>query len=273
MNGANVGNVAVTCTAYYSIGGTISGLTGTLVMRADNVGDNNTFTTNGAFTFGEQSAEGNAYNVTVVTQPAGQTCTVTNGSGTLNANVTNVLVACTTTPPPPQTYTIGGTISGLAASTTVVLQKNGGDNLSRGANGAFTFATPLANGAAYSVTVLTQPAGQTCAVTSGSGNVAGANVTSVSVNCSSNTTDYSIGGTITGLTGAGLEDRRHLGKRGHGRLGRNDVYVARPAREQLRVRHRQYRPSLPVRPAYCSSRTGSSPARTSATWTSAASPT
>src|SRR5262249_33073756 len=45
------------------------------------------------------------------------------------------------------TYSVGGTVSGL--SGTVVLQDNGGDDLSVTANGAFTFATRLANGAVY----------------------------------------------------------------------------------------------------------------------------
>ena len=39
-------------------------------------------------------------------------------------------------------YSVGGTVSGL--SGTVVLQDNGGDNLSVSANGSFTFATSLA---------------------------------------------------------------------------------------------------------------------------------
>src|SRR5208337_980502 len=40
---------------------------------------------------------GNVYNVTVETNPPGQTCAVTNGSGTVaSANVTNVAIACTT---------------------------------------------------------------------------------------------------------------------------------------------------------------------------------
>ena len=43
----------------------------------------------------------------------------------------------------------------------MVLQDNGADNLTLTANGPFTFATRLAPGAAYAVTVKTNPAGQT----------------------------------------------------------------------------------------------------------------
>lgn len=39
-------------------------------------------------------ASGTLYAVTVQTQPAGVTCTVTNGSGTVTGNVTNISVAC-----------------------------------------------------------------------------------------------------------------------------------------------------------------------------------
>ena len=91
-------------------------------------------------------------------------------------------VTCTSS----ATYTVGGTVSGL--SGTVVLQDNGGDNLSLSANGTFTFATALATGAAYNVTVLTNPTGQTCTVTNGSGTVAAANITNVAVTCTNSTT-------------------------------------------------------------------------------------
>ena len=98
------------------------------------------------------------------------------------------------------TYTVGGSVSGL--SGTVVLQDNGGDNLSVAANGPFTFATPLASGAAYAVTVASSPAGQTCTVSSGSGTVGSANVTSVAVTCTSAAT-YTVGGSVSGLSGDG----------------------------------------------------------------------
>lgn len=83
------------------------------------------------------------------------------------------------------TFSIGGTITGLTASG-LVLQNNAGDNLTA-ASGAttFTFATKVNTGAAYAVTVKTQPAESTCTVSSGSGN-ASANITNVNVSCASN---------------------------------------------------------------------------------------
>ena len=120
----------------YSIGGTVSGLSGTVVLQ-DNGGDDLSVSANGAVTFATKLPTGAAYNVTVKTNPAGQTCTVAGGSGTVgSANVTNVAVTCTT-----NMYSIGGSVSGL--SGTVVLQDNGGDDLSVSANGAVTFATEL----------------------------------------------------------------------------------------------------------------------------------
>lgn len=81
------------------------------------------------------------------------------------------------------TYTIGGTTSGLTG--TLVLQNNAGDNLSV-TTGSFTFATAIGDSVAYAVTILTQPSGQTCVVSNGSGTVASANITSVSVTCTNN---------------------------------------------------------------------------------------
>jgi uncharacterized delta-60 repeat protein len=77
-------------------------------------------------------------------------------------------------------FTIGGTVTGLTG--TVVLQNNGGDNVSLTADGSFTFAKQLAKDAAYLVTVLTPPTGQVCTVSSGAG-TATEKVTTVSVSC------------------------------------------------------------------------------------------
>jgi N-acetylneuraminic acid mutarotase len=117
----------------------------------------------------------------VGTQPTGQTCTVTNGTGTIAAaNVTNVAISCSAVT---VTHTVGGTLSGLGSGLSVTLLNNGGNSLVRNANGAFTFTTPLATGAAYAVTVGTQPTGQTCTVTNGTGTIAAVDITSVGVAC------------------------------------------------------------------------------------------
>jgi 6-phosphogluconolactonase (cycloisomerase 2 family)/chitodextrinase len=112
-------------------------------------------------------------------------------------------IATATTQTAVSTYTIGGTMTGLAGSG-LVLQNNGGNNQAVGANGAFTFSTPLAAGAAYAVTVLTQPSAptQSCVVTNGSGTVGTANITNVAISCT--TVTRTIGGTVTGLAGSGL---------------------------------------------------------------------
>ena len=81
------------------------------------------------------------------------------------------------------TYTIGGTVSGLGAGKTVVLQNNGGNNLSVTQNGPFTFSAPLNYANGYDVSVLTQPTGQNCTVTNGVGGYPGMSVTNVQVTC------------------------------------------------------------------------------------------
>ena len=85
-----------------------------------------------------------------------------------------------------QTYTVGGSVSGLS-SGSVVLQDNGGDSLSVAANGSFTFATALASGAAYNVTVASSPSGLACSAGNASGTVGSANVTTVTVTCQAST--------------------------------------------------------------------------------------
>jgi hypothetical protein len=161
------------------------------VLR-NNGADNLSISANGPFTFATTLTSGSSYSVTVFSQPSGQTCTVSGGSGTVgNANVTSVAVSCVTNPPP--RYSIGGTVSGLTGSG-LVLRNNGADNLSISANGPFTFATDAHLGQQLLVTVFSQPSGQTCTVSGGSGTVGNANVTSVAVTCVTNPPPrYSIG--------------------------------------------------------------------------------
>ena len=94
---------------------------------------------------------------------------------------------------PGYNYTVGGTVSGMVGSG-MVLQNNGGDDLSISANSSFSFATQLTDGAAYSVTVKTQPTNpsQTCTVSNGSATVNGARVYSVVVNCVTGPTSVAV---------------------------------------------------------------------------------
>lgn len=182
----------------YTISVTVSGLVaGRTVVLRNNGGSDLPLSANGTANFGMALASGSAYAVTVFTQPAGQMCTVANGTGTVgSANVTNITVICT-----PLTYTVGGTVNGLGAGKTLVLRNNGGNDLTIAANGAFSFATAVASGAAYAVTVATQPAGQVCSIASGAGTIVSANITNVTINCS--TLSYSVGGAVTGLLANG----------------------------------------------------------------------
>ena len=164
----------------YSIGGTLSGLgNGKSVILQNNGGDDLTLSANGGFIFATALGGGNVYDVTVLTQPADQTCTVSNGNGLLfGLNVTDVAVSCVTV-----SRSIGGSVSGLDSGKSVILQNNGGDDLTVSANGGFSFATALLSGSTYNVTVLTPPSEQSCTVSNGSGTVTGADISDVAVVC------------------------------------------------------------------------------------------
>jgi trimeric autotransporter adhesin len=194
--GANVESVAVACTTNgYTIGGSVSGLTGTGLVLQDNAGNDLPVSAAGTFTFAQTVGSSLPYAVTVKTQPINpiQACVVANGTGTVaTANITNVAITCTT-----RSFTLSGTITGLAGSGLTL--STVGVNIPITGS---TFSVSLASGTAYNV-VATQPTGpsQTCAVANGSGSVTNANISNVTVTC---TTLYTIGGTVSGLNGSGL---------------------------------------------------------------------
>lgn len=81
-----------------------------------------------------------------------------------------------------ESYTVGGSVVGLAGGEGVELTSNG-STLTVSADGPFTFEPALAKGSSYAVTVSYQPEGQKCTVTGGSGTIRSENVTNVAVNC------------------------------------------------------------------------------------------
>ncbi len=201
MPGADLRNAVLTCAANsYTLGGSVSGLTGTGLVLANGTDELAVAANATTFTMGNAVAQGSSYAVTVMTQPSGQSCGVTNASGQMGgANVTDVQFTCAA-----PSFTLGGTISGLNVSGLVLA--NGTDELTVAANATtFTMGNTLADGATYAVTVRTQPAGRTCTVASGAGSVTAANVGNVAVTCVINAVNsYTLGGTISGLTGPGL---------------------------------------------------------------------
>ena len=164
---------------------------GSGLVLQNNAADDLLITANGEFGFTTPLATGTPYNVTVRTQPSNpaQTCSVGRASGTIGStHVTDVAVICAT-----GQFSISGSVSGLLGAG-LVLQNNAGDDLPIATDGRFTFRTPLAHGATYAVTVLSQPANpaQNCVVRKAAGTIDDANVADVDVLC---TTDrFTIGG-------------------------------------------------------------------------------
>jgi sugar lactone lactonase YvrE len=83
----------------------------------------------------------------------------------------------------PGGFSLSGTASGLATGKSVQLQLNGQEILTVSANGAFSFLTVLPDQTTYAVTVSTQPTGETCTVSNGSGTIASAAVNNIAVTC------------------------------------------------------------------------------------------
>jgi hypothetical protein len=122
---------------------------------------------------------------------------VANGSGTAGAaNVTNVVVTCSSL-----SYTLGGTIKGLTAAGLKL--SNGADTISVPINATtFQFDQKVTYTSSYAVGVAAEPTGMNCSVSNGTGTMPAADVTNVLVTCSPQA--YTVGGTISGLTQAGL---------------------------------------------------------------------
>ena len=186
VGAANVSTVVVNCTGTsYTVGGTVAGIEGTLVVRNNNT-DTATITANGTFAFPTPLAPGQNYDVTVYAMPQfpprNQTCTITGASGNMpSANVTSVAITCQT-----NSFTIGGNVVGLEG--VLMLQNNGSDTLNISTTGSFTFPTPVLSGGAYTVTILSQPPGQSCSMTgSPSGVITNGNITNIVITCGNKT--------------------------------------------------------------------------------------
>lgn len=86
---ANTGQASV-----FTVGGQVSGLNGSLTLQ-NNGSDDLVINSNGPFTFLTALNDGDAYNVTVLAEPVGQSCVVSQGAGTISGvSVSDVQVVC-----------------------------------------------------------------------------------------------------------------------------------------------------------------------------------
>jgi hypothetical protein len=169
-------------TPTYTIGGVVTGLSGSGLQLQDAHAGTVKVTSNGAFSFSTTVPNGTSYAVSVTGQPVSpsQTCRVVSGSGTVaSRNVTSISVTCTT-----NSYVVSGSVSGLLGSG-LVLQDNGNDNLAVATNGAFTFSSAVQSGSPYSITVATQPdsPAQRCGIANASGKVGAVAISNVDIVC------------------------------------------------------------------------------------------
>jgi len=125
--------------ATYSVGGALSGATGTIVLKLN--GGSDISMANGSFTFATMLADGDTFNVQVV--DASDRCTVAGGAGTMTAaNVTGVAVTCAA--PAAEKVVRSARLSGAQENPAVVT--------SASAPGGIVF-DPATNGITGGVTV------------------------------------------------------------------------------------------------------------------------
>ena len=126
---------------------------------------------------------GETYNVLVKTNPPHQTC---EANPNFNADTAgrmasiNVPVRCAV-----NAFTVGGKITGLTAEGLELINGTTGGTVGVVKDATvFNFATPVAFGQSYGVTILKQPTGQTCTITNGVGEMGDVKVDNIQVTCS-----------------------------------------------------------------------------------------
>jgi len=183
LQGADVVLTVACSTNQYLVGGMASGLAGGNSVVLSLGSEDLAVSSNAAFVFINPLTDETDYSVAVTAQPSvpNQTCDLVNPTGTIAGNdVTNMEVNCIT-----NQYMIGGTVTGLHSGNNLMLQNNGGDDLTITSSGNFDFVTAIDDLQSYNATILNQASNpiQPCVISNNTGNVAGSNVTSVSIVC------------------------------------------------------------------------------------------
>ena len=164
------------------LGGQFSGVTKAGLVLTNNGGSDKAITppSNGSgageWYFDNLIATDDRYNVEIKSKPSNvSACRIENAGGRAGYHVYTVYVTCDV-----NRHGLSGSIGNLKGELTLV---NGSDNVKVAAGATSFKMADVPEDSPYGVTVLTQPAGQTCTVANGSGIVGPAAVTNVAITC------------------------------------------------------------------------------------------
>jgi len=175
--------------ADFAITGSITGLSNPNLVLVNNGEELKVASGATSFSFPNSISYGTEYNVTIKTQPDHMTCSVVGGHGSAGHTTTIAIgIICQQ-----NQYTVGGSVASIAKDNTsgplsadnLVLVNGSSSGQIAIAKGASSFTIPgtIPVGTAYGLSVFSQPTGQECTITNGSGVVGDANRTDVVVSC------------------------------------------------------------------------------------------
>jgi len=210
ISGSDISDANIICgPGPNNIGGYVDGLSGSGLSLILNNTEVLPIAAAGSFAFNTMFSDGMGYLVEIASQPNGQSCTITGGSGTnISASVDNVFVTCSDL-----SYQVRVNLAGYSSTTALGLSLNNVSSLSISANTSTSspnpssFADKLKDGASYEVQITSQPKGQVCTLTNPIGTINGADVTNVAAICVSDSSaigPFTVGVTVSGLEGSGL---------------------------------------------------------------------
>lgn len=192
------------CVTGHTLGGTLSNLQGTLILLV-NGAHATPITNNGEFTLLALLATSEAYEVTVANQPAGQSCAVTDGEGTMaDEDRSSITVNCSNTP---DSVTVN--VSGIENEGISVRLSSSEieETLAINADGSHPFNHSIVIGNDYTIEISSQPTEKYCYFTPNNQpwlSSTAAFATPISLNMVCETPQYQVSGAVGGLIGDGI---------------------------------------------------------------------
>lgn len=161
----------------YSLGGTLTGLTGELQLSLN--GKAVSFTREGdRFELSTRLLDGQTYQLVIKQQPDAQLCQLEQGQGEIRgAAVDSIRIECISE------FSLSGTIEGLRSGSALRLALNGVESGPLTGPSLLFKQQPIAAGRQYQLSIAQQPQQQLCSVEQGSGELSRAEVSGVVVVC------------------------------------------------------------------------------------------